>query len=293
MKKVSAVIDLDSLAFFVAYNQFIKLGNTGDSEKVKNHVRDFVSNILSSVEATEYMLFYQKKGHKNFRHGVVDDYKANRGESPEFIVHWQDTIRETFEELGAVGLSIIESDDALSIVQKSYDNNSGLLVLCHNDKDIIANCPGTHYNFKTKEFRVVTKEEACLLYHQQLLTGDSTDNIMGCGQRVTKVYGPKSKKAGEEYKSREGIGPKAALKLLQGNDYKQVVFDSYKAEFGDCWLERLRETKQLIGMLSPGQTYEKFDIKFISNDGLLSTDDLFDNDSSKENSNLLNELFDD
>jgi len=294
--KISAVVDLDTISFLVAYNQFIKLENTGDTKKVKQNVRDFISHILATVEANEYLLYYQKKGHKNYRHDVVDNYKANRPETPEFLKHWGEAIRETYEELGAIGLEVIESDDAVSIVQKSYDYSQGTLVMCHNDKDIRANCPGKHYNFgrvkdETLRWQTISEEEADLLYHAQLLTGDSTDNIMGCGKKIKKVYGPKAKKAGEEYYDRDGIGNKTALKMLkEGGNYPSTVFKAFKNEFGeDLWDVKLKETQLLIGLLGPNQVHEQINTTFIPNSKLLTTANLF---SSEEDKSVLG-LFDD
>ncbi len=270
--KRSAVIDLDSIIYIVASNQFNKLGNRGDADKVKNNVRDFIESILNSVSADEYLMYYQNKGHRNFRLDVDKLYKANRPSSPEFITHWRTTITKTFDEMGAVPLQIIESDDAVSIINKTYDYINGELIMCHNDKDMYQ-LPGTHYRFTTKEFRIVTAEEAKLNLYIQLLTGDSTDNIMGCGKKVTRVR----KATNEEYEARKGVGPKTAESLLKKSrdQFEGVLTEEYKKVFPDNWREEIFVTKQLITLLDPKQTLEDFNTEFNKNDKLFTTSSIF------------------
>ena len=74
----SIVVDLDTLVYIVAYQQYKTLGNKGDADKVQAHVRDFISNILQITNAAEYAMFYQGKSHSNFRLDIAKDYKANR-----------------------------------------------------------------------------------------------------------------------------------------------------------------------------------------------------------------------
>jgi len=242
-----AVIDLDSLGYIVAYQQFVTLDNKIDKDKVKNHVRDFFSSILQAVEATHYCSFYQCKGHKNFRLGIYPEYKANRPPTPEYYTHWRSVITKVYQELKAIPLDIIESDDALSIVRDRYPNKN--LIFCHNDKDMLQ-LYGEHYSFRKNEKTIITPKEAKLNLYTQILTGDSTDNIPGC----------------------KSIGSKKAQILLDNvTDLEEVTIEKFKSVGSDYIV-----MKQLITLLDDTQTYEELEIEFIKNTNLVDLNSLFE-----------------
>jgi 5'-3' exonuclease len=72
----------------------------------------------------------------------------------------------------------------------------------------------------------------------QLLTGDNTDGIIGCGKKVKKIY-QSGKKIGQEYEKREGVGAIEAYELLEKcacyKDGLHVVISQYKRIFGSEW----------------------------------------------------------
>ena len=268
----SLVLDLDTLIYIVAYQQYKTLDNKGDADKVKAHVRDFVSNVMQVTKSDEYIMFYQGSQHSNYRNSIADDYKANRGEEPDFYTHWKDVIYSTLDELGAVSLKTIESDDAVAIIAKMYKDKQ--IILGHNDKDMLQ-IPGNHYFYTKNEFVVVTEEEAKINLYKQLLTGDSTDNIIGCGKKVRKVYKSGVNK-GKEYYAREGVGPKTAIGLLENSsNFVKTTITEYKKVFGVEWKQNLLKTYKLIGLLGPDQTLEKFDTTFKPNENLTSLSTMF------------------
>jgi len=95
----------------------------------------------------------------------------------------------------------------------------------------------------------VTEEQAYTFFYRQLLTGDTVDNILGCGIRELHTY-KSGKKKGQDYMKRRGVGPKEAEKLLPiGKDeiamYTQVVA-KYKEYFNSEWEDKLREMADLL-----------------------------------------------
>jgi len=242
---ISAIVDLDSLGFIVAYQQFVKLENKTDAEKVKNHVKDFVSSILNSVGAEEYMLFYQSQKHKNYRLEIYPEYKANRPETPEFFTHWRSVLYKIYEELGAVALNTIETDDALSIVFKIFPEKE--IVLCHNDKDMFQ-IPCKHYLYKKLKFIDISIADSIRNLNIQLLQGDSIDNIKGC-RRIGEV--------------------KAAKAIDSG----QSVIDVYKSVYGTDWRQHYVLNAKMIIL---GRVKEDFPIKWIKNTNLFKVDALFE-----------------
>ena len=101
------------------------------------------------------------------------------------------------------------------------------IVSIDKDMDMI---PGWHYNQNKGELYFVTPEEADYFFHKQLLTGDRVDNIIGI----------------------KGIGDKKSDKALGNLSYDDRVLKIqgiYKSEFGDNWLQRYEENKQLLWIL--------------------------------------------
>lgn len=83
----------------------------------------------------------------------------------------------------------------------------------------------------------------------QLLTGDNTDGVIGCGVKAKKVY-QSGKKAGQEYEKREGVGAIEAYEILKSCtnyvDGLNKVIVQYKRVFGRGWESALlRAGRQL------------------------------------------------
>lgn len=124
---------------------------------------------------------------ENFRHGLATmlKYKGNRDDAPR--PKWYHEIREYMvNQHGAVVFESIEADDVLAMAQTDKT------VICSVDKDLLQ-VPGMHYNWvrdKNEKYdgngKVFISEDVGLRkLYQQVLTGDSTDNIPGiyrCGE---------------------------------------------------------------------------------------------------------------
>lgn len=85
----------------------------------------------------------------------------------------------------------------------------------------------------------------------QLLTGDSTDGIMGCGVLEDKIY-KTGKKAGEAYQRRSGVGALEAFDLIDPvTSYAEglkAVMTQYIMRFGDGWKDELVKNGRLLYM---------------------------------------------
>lgn len=251
MDKLS-VIDLDSMTFIIASNQF-KAGNIDNEEEVKNHVKRFVDTLILRTNADYYSLIYQAKGHENFRKFFYGDYKANRLESPEFINIWRTTITSEYEKMEATAVNVIESDDALALAMHKYQQEYEV-TLVHCDKDMYQ-IPGKHWNLRKsveEALKIITPKEAAINWAIQMLTGDSTDNILGCANKVDKVWASGAKK-GESYRARKGIGLKQAEKLFvdvkHPDEILEIVLYAYKDFFGSNWFDKYTKTNTLITLL--------------------------------------------
>lgn len=85
----------------------------------------------------------------------------------------------------------------------------------------------------------------------QMLTGDSTDGVMGCGIQVEKMY-KTGAKAGELYMRREGVGAVEAFELLDKIDNYldglKAIAAQYILRFGDGWEQEMVTTGRLLYM---------------------------------------------
>ena len=176
MKSRLALLDLDTLVFIIAYRQW-ENENRDNPEQVKTHVKEYVNTILVNTRADFYTSVYQARGHSNYRKYFYPDYKANRPESPEFFTHWKDTIVESFIELGAVGLKVIESDDAISIGYYKYKDEYDCIIVS-GDKDL-NQIPGEHYNPSKHISYFISEEIAYQSLLIQCISGDDSDGIKG------------------------------------------------------------------------------------------------------------------
>lgn len=109
----------------------------------------------------------------NFRDDVATlaVYKGNRKKDRK--PKWYRDVREyLIKYQGAKVVNGIEADDALA------DAQANDTVICSIDKDLLQ-VPGKHYNWVKEKKVLVTPEQGHRLLWQQVLTGDSTDNIPG------------------------------------------------------------------------------------------------------------------
>lgn len=177
---------------------------------------------MDAVDAEEYIIFLTGKG--NFREEVATilPYKGNRDSSHK-PVHYEAIKEFLVKKYKAQVIEGMEADDAMAIMQYEDPENT---VICSIDKDLLM-VPGKHYNWRKQEHKEVSALEGARWFWTQMLTGDSTDNILGCGTKKPGVY-KSGKKKGESYEKRSGIGPKAAEKLLEG----ATSYDQMKAIVG-------------------------------------------------------------
>lgn len=194
------------------------------------NVRTIVQGILNAMGSNDYTLYLTSNDKSNFRYDVAitHPYKGNRKEKP----HWYNEIREyLINEWDAVVVEGMEADDALGIEQYAQMADEGIpenhhtSCICTIDKDLDM-IPGYHYNFVKKEKYWVTEEEGIKNFYIQLLTGDTTDNIIGL----------------------KGVGPVGAKKILAECD---TEFDMYYAccmayKEKDLPHERLVENANLL-----------------------------------------------
>lgn len=246
-----ALIDADILCYsigaFTNDHPFLKDGEGNPLKmpvreaEIQGLVDEKVQAIMEGAECTDRRLFLTGDG--NFRKdvAVTRPYKGHRKKADR-PYHYQ-TVKDYMLQCGAELKDTCEADDLLAI------NQTDDTVICSLDKDLKM-VPGWHYNWTTDVLREVSEDEGYRWFMYQLLIGDSTDNIIGCGHDEQGVYGPRAKKAGQQYTRRNGIGPKKAEQLLDEPIEKLlgIVRDCYQQEFGDQWEAKLDEQGALLHM---------------------------------------------
>ena len=225
---------------------------------IAKYVKLQIDKLMAMSQSDKYIFFLTTK--TNFRDFIVDDYKKNR-EGIERPVNLKWAKSWAMKNTNAHYETQLEADDLLGI----YQNENS--IIWSLDKDL-RQIHGRHLDdasgevidisyegsiIETKRPKKSTKYyfDGMMGFYFQLLTGDSTDYILGCGTRVEKVY-KTGAKAGQEYIARQGIGPGAAYKLLNGKSLTealQVVRDEYEKIHGEWWIAKMEAQAHLLWMV--------------------------------------------
>ena len=234
-----------------------------DRRQIARKVQNNIQTMLNDAGCDDYIFYVTTKF--NYRDHLVDDYKANRDDKPRPVnLAWAK--RWAIEKLNCEYVKYLEADDLLGI---EMTRNPKTSVLWSIDKDL-RQIPGLHLDDETRkviEIDYIGKLElrgkkiyftgmAGLFF--QMLTGDTTDWIVGCGKRVPKFY-KSGKKEGQSYVAREGVGPKAAYHLLakaamespsnQGHAMLWAVHLEYKKLHGENWKKEMETQANLLFMV--------------------------------------------
>lgn len=179
-----ALIDGDIFLYSVCFpkkqteEQINTLGN--QLERSLNDVIDELNKyLINTLIATNCVYYKGFLSGKSFRKEIDSEYKANRKdfEKPPFfnevkqylIDYWnfyQD--KDTF----------YEADDLIASFNSYFTKNGYNTVIVTIDKDM-DQLSGKHYNFRKKEFYDISPSQSEYLLWNQVIIGDSTDNIKG------------------------------------------------------------------------------------------------------------------
>lgn len=202
-----ALIDSDTPIFAAAIS-----AEDSESWVATSRLDRTIENILLSVGCTEYKLFVSGEG--NFRKQIDPSYKANRTQP---MPKWREVCKEhLIKKWGAIEAHGCEADDYCGIHQ-TRDT-----IICGIDKDLLQ-IPGNHFQWeiirggiivRPSSFIHISEVDGIRNFYKQLLTGDTSDNIIGI----------------------KGIGPVKASKLIDHleseEDMVAVVLPLYATEPG-------------------------------------------------------------
>ena len=175
------LIDGDIVVFSICFDkkqteeEIILFGRQSDRslDQVKAELDSYLTSIITGSGCINY-IGYLTEG-ASFRKDLTSSYKANRKgkELPRYFSEIREYIKSKW---GFTGYPKLEADDLLAMTQITFNNKSIPTVIASLDKDF-KQIPGEHYNFRKKEFAVITREFADYELFKQVLIGDRTDNV--------------------------------------------------------------------------------------------------------------------
>jgi len=188
-------------------------------DSTKKILISYTEDILEEFE--DYQGYLTGKGNFRYQAATILPYKGNRVgvEKP----HHYDAIRQFLVDIYDAEVSQgVEADDLLGLNQTSGTSIASL------DKDLNV-VPGLHYDWDDGKHYLMTEVESNRCFFKQLLTGDSTDNILG-------LFGVGGKSA----------FCKAVDQMTEPTDMYEYVKQQYTKRFGSYWELFMKETATLL-----------------------------------------------
>lgn len=135
----------------------------------------------------------------NYRKTLDPSYKANRtSPKPEFF---NDLVTHIKEELQPISRKGIETDDLVAKYLKYYGKDDCVIISI--DKDYLQfEC--TIFNYRKREFITVSKDEAIFNFMEQMVIGDTADNVNFC-KGFGKAWVKKNLVGKNEYGQRRAV----------------------------------------------------------------------------------------
>jgi DNA polymerase I len=236
--KQRALIDADILVY--------RIGFTTEQENeniAASRMDTSINEMLDAIEADDYTCYLTSTDHSNFRYALYADYKAHRVQpKPKHYLFLRDYLLQDYQATLVEGQ---EADDQLGIDSTKLGDES---IICTIDKDL-DQIAGWHYNFVQGRMYNISQIEALRSFYDQVLVGDTTDNIKGC----------------------PGIGKVKAQRRLEGcqNEKEMLasVASAYRVNYPENeWVDRLllagnllwiRREKDQPWVLSSGEVVSK------------------------------------
>jgi hypothetical protein len=190
-------------------------------ENALHNVRTVIRKIEEELESDDLRVYLSGTGNFREKVAVTRKYKGNRDKAHR-PTHEQAIKDYLIKKYNAIVSEGEEADDVIGYSHYELweqDPFSSVIVSTDKDLDMI---PGLHYNFVNKELYNVDLEYANRRFYRQLLTGDSTDNIVGL---------PK-------------VGPVKADRILGDEHEEPYMYKAVQNAYGDD--EYLLENARLI-----------------------------------------------
>ena len=279
MKKLY-LVDVSAM-FFRAFYAVRMLTNSKGMPT--NAIYGFLSmsvKLLKDVKP-DYMVYCYDQPGPSFRKEIDENYKANRGETPEELIPQIPYIKQLTELLGipGIGKEHYEADDVIGSLTQFGLKNKLEVVIVSGDKDFAQLINDKVIMFDTmtdKKYDVEGVMEKWGVRPDQFIdylaiTGDSSDNIPGV----------------------KGIGPKGAQKLLGQFDSLDGIYENINLIKTPSQVKKLEESKEnaylsqklveIVKDLDLASSLDDVSLKPIDNDALSEVLDELEFHSFKKN----------
>lgn len=261
-----------------------------NTDWVEKHAEIIIQRCIEATQADDYQIFFTGQGNFREKIATIQLYKGHRLEL-ERPANWEvvDKYIKTKHSDKVITTNGNEADDALAQIRYRVDSKD--YVICSRDKDLRTS-PGNHFSWSCgvaqpeKPLCFISVYEAWFFFFKQMLMGDATDNILGCGLKEPTYWGGLKELTNAGYTVRKakkmlskalrspltafvlesrfgiatslrrrGVGPAEARIILQDcitlGDMKDAIFSNYKLYYPDNYEEVILENARLLYM---GQT---------------------------------------
>ena len=192
------LVDADSLIFSSCYKKRENPEDSNYYDNLEDVTAKFdevfmkvINDIEELYEIDEVKVFSGSIG--NFRKLITKDYKANRNDTPKppLLNEMHKWVKDHYDSIYGYG---VETDDVVAKYWFELSNSIGRdnVMIVSIDKDY-KQFPCLMYNYHIKHKCVydITESEAIYNFYEQMIIGDTADNVNYC-----KGYG---KKFAEKY----------------------------------------------------------------------------------------------
>jgi 5'-3' exonuclease len=136
-----------------------------------------VNHLEDKYPIDKVLTFSGSKG--NFRKLITPKYKANRKkqELPPLLDEMHQFVKEQYDSIWGYG---VETDDMVARYWKQISDDIGRdeVMIVSIDKDYKQfPCLMYNYHYKHKEILDITEEEAMYNFYEQMIVGDTADNV--------------------------------------------------------------------------------------------------------------------
>lgn len=241
------------------------------ASQITRLVDDIIRNTCKACGTNDYVCILSGKG--NFRNEIAKqvEYKGNRDPSKSRPYHFDTVGEHIINNHPHVIVDGHEADDYMGYTQyqdwlrgfKEFgfngDKESLETIIASRDKDL-RTVQGWHYSWSCgpkqpeKPLYYISPSQGMYQFFYQMLIGDNTDNIMGCGIKKVVPWGTTTNDEGEEIPRlmlrRKGVGEKTAKKILNScktiSEMKEAVFAEYLVLFEEEAEDVLLENARLL-----------------------------------------------
>lgn len=234
-----------------------------DPKFIYQTLDSMISRAFEKTGAVELRVVLSGKG--NFRNDIatMQPYKGNRADAVK-PPHYKTVEDYLIENYPTIVVYDREADDYLGDVLRYFPDHA---ICGSRDKDLCT-IAGWHYswacgeNQPEKPLYKITQYQAWHFFFYQMLIGDNTDNILGCGIKKEVKWGKNEDGTPRMMLRRKGVGDKGAKKILDNAkdtaELYQRVYEEYEAMFGEDADKAFIENARLLFIgQSPDRLFTK------------------------------------